>query len=80
MARNEVEKSRSIGRNSKFALNADHERLKRMIAKREKTLEELLEQSKDQLNFFNEKQISRHDDARLEDEESYSPRDMDIQK
>jgi len=51
-----------------------------MIAKREKTLEELLEQSKDQLNFFNEKQISRHDDARLEDEESYSPRDMDIQK
>ena len=35
LARKEAEKSRSIGRNSKFALNSDHENLKRMIAKRE---------------------------------------------
>jgi len=55
----EALRSKSIGRNSRFALNTDHDRLKEMISKRENDLKELLEQSKGQLEFFNNKMMDR---------------------
>ena len=46
MDRKEVEKARSVSRNSRFALNSSHENLKKLITKREAELENLISEYK----------------------------------
>jgi len=52
LERKQKQKSKSIGRHSKFALTPEHDRLKEMISQRENALKELLEQSKGQVDFL----------------------------
>ena len=59
--RKEREKARSIGRNSRFALNSSHENLKKMIEKREGELAKLIEEHKANVKtkFVEERRQSR---------------------